>query len=168
MLYILETLISPGIWASREKINIQAYEVDFKELPKGIYRVICLYKGEADVSDLNTQSIIVSPIVKIDFCLSATKVQANNHTTQLLFGKDVMFFPNPANSQIQIMVKRDLLSSNSKIVIQNAIGSIVKEESIQETLSIIDVQMLNNGIYFINLISNDLPIFKDKVIIQHH
>ena len=106
--YILETLISPGIWASREKINIQAYEVDFKELPKGIYRVICLYKGEADVSDLNTQSIIVSPIVKIDFCLSATKVQANNHTNQLLFGKDVMFFPNPANSQIQRMVKREI------------------------------------------------------------
>ena len=78
---------------------------------------------------------------------------------------NVNIYPNPANSEINI----DFLVLNTEgynIQIANTLGQVVYQSTIQNQQSIINVQYLKSGIYFLNIKKNNIIVAVKKVIIQ--
>lgn len=73
-------------------------------------------------------------------------------------------FPNPANSQITLQANSEF--KNAEIIILNALGEKVLTQSSNNATSLtLDVSALSNGIYFVQVLSNN-KFFNQKFIKQ--
>lgn len=86
---------------------------------------------------------------------------------QVVFRRpDVQIYPNPANSQVAIVVDQSLL--NGSITLVNAIGQTVLSQSIQEVKTVtLDISAIGPGWYQV-LIENEGQILaREKLLIVH-
>ncbi len=84
--------------------------------------------------------------------------QYSNLTTQYLI------YPNPANDELTILFSKNC--SNCQIQITNVLGETVKTTSVANTENKINVSALENGVYFVKMISKG-NLSQQKIIVQH-
>ena len=83
--------------------------------------------------------------------------------------KSLTLYPNPAKGSFSIMLKEEIIGKvNIKII--NDIGVKVKEinteKNYQEFIYDIPVDDMNNGIYFIHLVINDISMYVGRIIVS--
>ncbi len=94
---------------------------------------------------------------------------SNNIFTDILRegnNKKLVFYPNPVDDDLQIIVPQDNLSKVDKIEIINQDGSIVMQTSNITENSTLDISTLKDGIYFIKYMLDD-KIISDRVLVNH-
>ncbi len=74
-------------------------------------------------------------------------------------------YPNPATNVLNINFE-NLINTNTTLEITNVIGEIVLQQSIISQNTIINVQHLVKGIYFINLLNANKTIAVKKIVIE--
>lgn len=76
-------------------------------------------------------------------------------------------FPNPANQKLELAFAQN--NSNKEVKITNILGSVVKSQSINklESNAVINTQDLEDGVYFVQLLSNGKIESNKRVIIKH-
>ncbi len=75
-----------------------------------------------------------------------TNVGINDFATQ---SKDILVYPNPATNNITIVT--DAVSKDETISIYNLQGQMILHQPLQQTLTVVNVTNLEQGIYFIKL-----------------
>lgn len=78
--------------------------------------------------------------------------------------KEIQVYPNPASNLLAIRLPSD--HSFNTISILNQMGQIITEEAISGSSSILNVESIASGIYFIRLSGGDM-VQTEKVIISH-
>ncbi len=78
--------------------------------------------------------------------------------------KNINIYPNPAKDRI--IINNNTLSINSKIIIINSLGEIVKEMADLKNTKSLDVSTLKAGIYTITIFENDEIIGYNKLMIE--
>lgn len=77
---------------------------------------------------------------------------------------DVAIFPNPATSKVTVKLPQN--HSFNTIEITDNLGRKVGEHKILDPISFVDVSGLNDGVYFINLISNQSRQTEKVVVVR--
>ncbi len=101
------------------------------------------------------------------------KTKSNTQNERLATGLKIKNFnnsifsvyPNPATNVLNVNFE-NLINSNTTIEITTVIGEIVIQQTIQSQNTIINVQHLVKGIYFINLLNAKKTIAVKKIIIE--
>ena len=91
---------------------------------------------------------------------------SNNRAVGIKSNTANMFavYPNPATDVLTIEIEK--LGNNCKIEIVNMLGEVVKQSSINEYQSKINVADLVNGMYNLKITSADKQVFTKKLLIQ--
>lgn len=84
--------------------------------------------------------------------------------TKTHIAKEFSFFPNAASKFVHVQIPTQLINANINIV--NINGQLVYSKKATTTNQTIDVSILNNGIYFIQIVKQNILQSK-KLIIQH-
>jgi len=80
----------------------------------------------------------------------------------------IAIFPNPSDKIISVSMNEFINSnSNVRILLWNSLGEIVKEESLKQNSNIIDVNNLNSGIYFYQILDNQDMLTQGKLTVLH-
>jgi hypothetical protein len=74
----------------------------------------------------------------------------------------IIIYPNPAKDVLYF--ETTALKDNMSIVVYNALGQIVLKESIHSTKSKLAINALVNGVYFIDVLTNNTSLSKTKFI----
>jgi hypothetical protein len=94
--------------------------------------------------------------VKVNLCSSLAENNAS------LFGATI--FPNPSTGVLTVHLES--VPENVHIKIYNAIGALVKEQSLASVDNLINIQDQQNGLYFIHVIHNNTTLYNSKIIKQ--
>ncbi len=97
-------------------------------------------------------------------CSSKEEVEIacdNAGVSDINFKHSITIYPNPAKKEIFISAKNGIIIN--EVNIYNQIGQKVLHEN--QIISLIDVSMLEQGLYIIELVSNEIKI-KEKLIIR--
>ncbi len=168
--YVLEALTDVGLWSSVEKITIKnnVSEANFSNLPNGVYRIACVLSTRSLELSTIVKTVITSEPLTIAECPNSDKQQSFSNTYQQAQDKDVIIYPNPASTHIQVSVKKGLILPESVITIRNITGQIVMQESLSNQLSMLNVSDLTNGIYYLSVSNGASPLYNDKFLIQRN
>jgi hypothetical protein len=79
---------------------------------------------------------------------------------------EISIYPNPAQDQLLIKVGEDALSAECIMYLYNANGQLVRTAKIAELSSTINLNDLNDGMYFIMLKSGQRIIMREHLLIQ--
>ncbi|MEI6766764.1 MAG: T9SS type A sorting domain-containing protein [Bacteroidota bacterium] len=79
---------------------------------------------------------------------------------------EISIYPNPAQDQLLVQVGEDALSSDCTLRIYNANGQLVRTAKITELSSTIQLNDLNDGMYFVMLESGQRIIMREHLLIQ--
>ena len=116
-------------------------------------------RGDEDIIDMNEIRYLELDTTE----LSGTSTGITNNNLDIEFS----VYPNPAKNQISV----DFSSSNnrsSNLIISDILGKTVKEFSVNSSNDInrleINLNNLNDGIYFVNFSNNDIKSTKKLVI----
>ena len=116
-------------------------------------------RGDEDIIDMNEIRYLELDTTE----LSGTSTDITNNNLDIEFS----VYPNPAKNQISV----DFSSTNirsSKLIISDILGKTVKEFSVNASNGInrihINLNNLNDGIYFVNFSNNDIKSTKKLVI----
>ncbi len=74
-----------------------------------------------------------------------------------LMGNNLNIYPNPVTNKINIETALDLQNATLKIV--NSLGEIVTKKQLNSDTDF-DVSNLKNGVYFLNIVSNNFTVFR--------
>lgn len=85
----------------------------------------------------------------------------------LASNSDLLFrvYPNPASSIIYVQIDEPL-TGQSFLTIRDILGETVLQEQIQSQESIVYVSNMENGIYLVEVITNEGKVYSRKLIIQ--
>jgi len=116
-------------------------------------------RGDEDIIDMNEIRYLELDTTE----LSGTSTDITNNNLDIEFS----VYPNPAKNQISV----DFSSTNNKssnLIISDILGKTVKEFSVNSSNGInrleINLNNLNDGIYFVNFSNNDIKSTKKLVI----
>jgi uncharacterized repeat protein (TIGR01451 family) len=101
-------------------------------------------------------------------CANTNNLEAQpTNVTETIAENGVILYPNPARTEITLYTK-DILTTNTKITVYNSLGQIVKMQLISNETNtlLVDVQTLPNGIYTIQVSSENNPIVKQFIIVR--
>ncbi len=165
--FLLEKKISSGIWSSREKKSLNTFEAIFSNLSAGFYRVSIIANNDPLNSPSLTKYTVTSSEVEVKLCVDDIKSKVSSNKSN--FGKDdVMIYPNPTNTQLKVLVSKEIADIQPMIQIQNLIGQVLLTEKISNNLSELNLDYLENGLYLIKLSDGKTILYQDKFIIQKH
>lgn len=131
------------------------------------------YLQEASVEGISTVKYEVFDVAntsdKLTFTISYNNpLSVKNNSAIFSYVSDV--FPNPANNRAQLIVNSSSNSLNNSLTITNTLGAIVSTKSIAlntgKNVISLDIENLNNGIYFATLINGSTKIVKKFTITQ--
>ncbi|MBK6836830.1 MAG: T9SS type A sorting domain-containing protein [Bacteroidetes bacterium] len=72
-------------------------------------------------------------------------------------------FPNPSTRALYI-VNSSSVKEKSQIQVINSIGQTVLEETITSNYKNVDLSKLNNGVYFVKIVSDKQSVIKRVVL----
>jgi hypothetical protein len=78
-----------------------------------------------------------------------------------------IIIPNPANQKITFMLNTDAKLSNAIVRIYDYSGKLISEKVIVNLSSSVEINELNEGIYFCELINNNSSFIKGKFVVIH-
>ena len=81
-------------------------------------------------------------------------------------GQAFSIYPNPASSIIHIKFE-DILTGQSLLTIRNILGEVVTKRLIQTNESVVDVSILPDGLYFIEIMTPDTQAEIRKLVIRN-
>ena len=154
----------------------------------GVYKtnlgVICVGRQKADSSGMPIGNNI--PVVNVTPWGSATPqnesavlvyyqatnlnnendsiITGINQTERPLSGENILLFPNPAQTKINVSLNVDQEHSNLEYRIIDMFGNIVRKEKFNSAT--IDISTLDNGIYQFQLSSKSTVGFKKFIILR--
>ena len=102
-----------------------------------------------------------------DVCVStsATECGIGVGIEDVKYSTSINVFPNPANEFVNINYR---VHSALHYELYNSMGQLVDKRSLNGGgTDAIDVQRLSNGMYYMNIISNDFVMSRDKILVQH-
>ena len=102
----------------------------------------------------NTQAHFRTTFLVDDFSLNRT-----TGVNEISADNSVQLFPNPSSSKIYIQSN----SSINKIEISNSVGQLVRNISLNNHQTTIDVSNFDNGIYFLKIFNADKSIAIQKI-----
>lgn len=122
-----------------------------------------MVSGETSQTYLPSQNGTYAVSVNLNGCVDTSICTSINTVgwNELNYTNEISFFPNPANDFIQIELKEP-----SVIRIINISGQILQEIAVSNLNFILDVSLLPDGVYILEMAS---PSFNsiNKIIIQH-
>lgn len=98
----------------------------------------------------NTAINTISTVTGINF--------QNNNDNQWLV------YPNPSSGLLNLVNNNIAVDSKSQIAVVNTVGQIAYEEYINSNYKTLDISKLNNGIYFLRIISDKQTVVKRIVL----
>ncbi len=81
------------------------------------------------------------------------------------FGQSVHIFPNPASSQIDIRLEKEI-SGHTSLKVLDVMGNEILSRSFSGTDLKLDIHQLANGIYFLQLGDSNFQVLK-KLVVNH-
>lgn len=105
-------------------------------------------------------------VTKNDFFISKLKVPLTTNTSSTnSFSDAIKLFPNPTKDHLIIQIDQKY-KNDFKLLISNEIGQVVHQEILNrsENLVLLDLLSFENGIYYINLIGDEVSIIKTLII----
>jgi len=122
---------------------------------------------------INTNSIAVSPSVSTTYSASGSGTNScvGRNTLQIIVFEctnikaiasktSIKVYPNPNNGEFTIELTN---INNSNITITNVLGQIIKTQK-AELMNQINLNAIDKGIYFINVIENNQSVYRSSVI----
>ncbi len=95
------------------------------------------------------------------FFFTAASIQDSQDDRTLNNEKDVRLYPNPTTNILNIELNRQVAE---QIRVTDINGKVIQEISSNEIGKTIDISMLNNGVYFINIITTEQKIISEKFV----
>jgi sugar lactone lactonase YvrE len=97
---------------------------------------------------------------------SRSNVRNNRQTgiQSIITKGEVTIYPNPSTGVLNI--KTSKLIENASIEIYNVLGEKVFSEKVKEQSFLLDISNLNNGVYQVSLLSNNVAIYQNKIVKQ--
>lgn len=74
-------------------------------------------------------------------------------------------YPNPATNNLNVQLQTN--GNNVQLVLYNVIGEKVLVRTLNDGLNSIDIETLNNGVYFYSVLKNNDVIETKKLVIRH-
>jgi len=105
--------------------------------------------------DFNAPVVTNTAINTIEYVTSISSQSNTNDSWNV--------YPNPSNGVLYI-VNSSLLKETSQIQIINSIGQTVLEETINNNYKNFDLTKLNNGVYFVKIVSDKQSVIKRVVL----
>jgi len=129
---------------------------DFEMYPYDVYLVDNYQHSKIKLSDdfkyyFSHEQVLSDDRFYLIFCSTTNDLQTTSN--------DIVVYPNPTYGQFSVTG----ISNNSQITITDVTGKIVKRIETQNYTETIDIQGLTNGLYIINIFSNNTTIVK-KII----
>jgi hypothetical protein len=130
-------------------------------------------------SNPTTASVVINPPNAIPYSYSVTgknaegcastfiiNIQVNACTalTELTNSSSISIFPNPVSESLTIQLTS--IEPNTSLIIRNALGAILLEQSVKSNELTLDLQNYANGVYFIYVQQNNKPL-KTSSFIKH-
>jgi hypothetical protein len=122
---------------------------------------------------INTNSIAVSPSVSTTYSASGSGTNScvGRNTLQIIVSEctnikaiasktAIKVYPNPNNGEFTIELTN---INNSNITITNVLGQIIKSQK-GELMNQINLNAIEKGIYFINVMENNQSVYRSSVI----
>jgi hypothetical protein len=122
---------------------------------------------------INTNSIAVSPSVSTTYSASGSGTNScvGRNTLQIIVSEctniktiaskaSIKVYPNPNNGEFTIELTN---INNSNITITNVLGQIIKSQK-AELINQINLNAIEKGIYFINVMENNESVYRGSVI----
>jgi len=122
---------------------------------------------------INTNSISVSPSVSTTYSASGSGTNScvGRNTLQIIVSEctnikaiasktSIKVYPNPNNGEFTIELTN---IKNSNITITNVLGQIIKTQK-AELMNQINLNAIEKGIYFINVMENNQSVYRSSVI----
>jgi len=122
---------------------------------------------------INTNSIAVSPSVSTTYSASGSGTNScvGRNTLQIIVSEctnikaiasktSIKVYPNPNNGEFTIELTN---INNSNITITNVLGQIIKSQK-AELINQINLNAIDKGIYFINVMENNQSVFRGSMI----
>lgn len=163
-----------GKWIDHSEKETDNGKVTFNSLPDGQYRIVSL-TGEAigcPIKGTNERSIVyakeVSSIITIG---KQSNTKPITSTTKSVGSSELVVYPNPASTQINIQLMSQELDGQVTITLYDILGkameSIVKNyaQSTTQTWEL-SISNLPSGTYLIK-VSNENKSLHKKVIVEH-
>ena len=107
---------------------------------------------------------VISPLIAGSATLMA--IGASVGLNELNDETYISIYPNPAKDLLNVDVSSVLDINGSKIELTNTLGQVVQVALVRQTTSQLNISQLQNGVYFVNLFSNNKQIGFKKVVIQ--
>lgn len=154
----------PSIYLSTESVDLSAGQTDSSF--EGGYRPHSLTGTSIiryiffDVNNTND-----SVYINIAYTANIPSGIKDNILKQVEFP---VVYPNPAHNYANFSWSLASNFNSSRIIIRNLVGSVVKEKiiSTQSGKTSIDINDLQNGVYFYSLLINETPYITRKMIIK--
>ena len=80
------------------------------------------------------------------------------------YNENISVYPNPANEAFYIHIKETM--NNATVQVYDLIGNKVLEESLSDNPSFLNFSTLNNAVYEVRVINNNMPIYHGKILKQ--
>ncbi len=100
------------------------------------------------------------------YCNAVIKLPFPTGTREFMeLNSEVRIYPNPASQDlhIQLVDQREDVSG-MEVIIVNTLGQLVLEEQLEQDKNTIDVEGLENGIYFIEVSKNKRVLYNSKFV----
>jgi len=124
-----------------------------------------------------TNSIVVSPTVNTTYTVSGTDVNgcpANNTITQIVStctgleflnkAEGFQLYPNPNNGEFILRLENETI--NSELIIENALGQIVFNQSVLKGENAVVLKEIARGIYYFRIQDNKLTVSRGKMVVN--
>ena len=129
-----------------------------------IYNTAILYAnyitpGYAVVPQKDVEEVVPTPgVVQVCSTLSGIDDEINPN--------DITLFPNPSNGHINIKIEASNLIRNTKFILINSLAQVIKQVSVNEELTAINLDGVGAGIYFYKIEGGDVVLKSGKIIIE--
>jgi D-alanyl-D-alanine carboxypeptidase len=117
---------------------------------------ISVMTNQDSVNNGGLRNIVIAALHKVTLKMPANISNYNFESNE------VSIFPNPANEIIKIDLGK--IYPNSHVEIYDITGKLILKEELQEKLSSISTEKIDNGIYFLKITENDSGITLTKKI----
>lgn len=135
------------------------------------------YTWSSNANSATTMSVIVTPTVSSNYTVSVNdgtctaratvSVTVNSCTgiEDLASVNEIAVYPNPTNGMVNIAINTELLN-NSSIEVYNAVGKLVIREMLSKETTSVNLNGLEDGVYFYKVINNSQYVKIGKLIKQ--
>ena len=112
----------------------------------------------------NSNKMVVAGGTNGLICVRNLDDITNNKQSEYFNSKEVIIYPNPANSYVTIQLNKN--AGTHEVQIYSQTGTLVKSEQFEGASCIINLTGLKSGLYFYKLTSSNTLIYTGKLVVD--